>query len=234
MIYEKPILFNTEMIRAVLDGRKTQTRRVIKFEKLSNIKKGRLFYSKTFDSWAIEGGEAHITLVKCPYGKTGDQLWVRETFLNCTMCKKHIYKATSIESRFGKDFTRCPACGFNNLRWKPSIFMPRKLSRIQLKIKVRVEQLQDISEEDAQLEGLFFIDYGLDEWGQQKRGWNVKSIAEKGSDHCLTTARYGFANLWDKINSNRKDKDGNILPYSWNDNPHVWVVEFEVINKNNN
>jgi hypothetical protein len=114
---ERPILFSAPMVRAILDGRKTQTRRVIK-EKL------------------MRGEGAHVN--NCQYGKPGDRLWVRETFCYHDYLARYLYKAD----------------GVTGVKWKPSIFMPRIASRIMLEITgIRVERLQDISEEDAIAEG---------------------------------------------------------------------------------
>lgn len=124
---ERPILFSGPMVRAILDGRKTQTRRVVK------PRQGML------DDW---------TGLPCPYGKPGDRLWVRET---CYFEQPHgevIYRADpGSEKALDPEFT--------GLRWRPSIHMPRWASRITLEIvNVRVERLQDIRVDDARAEGV--------------------------------------------------------------------------------
>ena len=113
---ERPILFSGEMVRAILDGRKKQTRRVVKLATFPNI-------------------------FKCPYGKPGDRLWVRETFMPMPhLNAKVFYRAT--DRLVGG-------------RWRPSIFMPRALSRITLEITaIGCEPLNDISENDACWEGI--------------------------------------------------------------------------------
>lgn len=143
----KSILFSGEMVRAILEGRKTQTRRVAKTGgdncismKIYNEKypKGVMCRNHILDARSLE---------KCPYGKVGDLLWVRETF-----CPEHsafmqetgniYYRATDGES-----------LPFSH-KWKPSIFMPKHASRITLEIiDIRVERLQDISESDCRAEG---------------------------------------------------------------------------------
>lgn len=126
---ERPIIFSGEMVRAILDGRKTQTRRAVK------MRDGAQEYS-VYD----------FRRDCCPYGQPGDHLWVRETWLEWTEggCKETcMYKAD--------DDPRAQNFG----PWKSSLFMPRWASRITLEItKVRVERLQDISEEDAKAEGV--------------------------------------------------------------------------------
>jgi len=127
---EHQILFRTEMVRAILDGRKTMTRRVIKPQPLrspywTHYENSGAFYPATYD--------AEPSFLKCPYGKPGDRLWVRETFcygdnVRPKIDDKIIYKADD---------------RWSVLRWKPSIHMPKKYARIWLEITgVRVERLQ--------------------------------------------------------------------------------------------
>lgn len=126
---ERPILFQTEMVKAILEGRKTMTRRIIK--------------PQPNDNWETEEGES--ILKYCPYGEIGDVLWVRETFsINNLFANgiKYTYKADLSED-------------VNLLKWKPSIFMPKEACRIWLQIAdIKTERLQDISEEDAIKEGV--------------------------------------------------------------------------------
>lgn len=125
----RPILFSGAMVRALLEGRKTQTRRVMKPQGMAIAAKGAPAYY-------------------CPHGEIGDALWVRETYCENNMGDP-VYKATAdlevrdLEWEFGK------------VRWKPSIYMPRWASRLTLEITgVRVERLQDISDTDAMAEGV--------------------------------------------------------------------------------
>lgn len=152
---ERPILFSGPMVRAILDGRKTQTRRVVKpqpdqryyLRSGENVPGG--------EAWACEwdgdehnGMELHQQTIRCPYGVLGDRLWVRETHaLWVPGCKGGIsYKADHIDPR--GDGPSAP------IKWRPSIHMPRYASRILLAITgVRVERLHDISEDDALAEG---------------------------------------------------------------------------------
>lgn len=126
---EHPIIFSTEMVRAILDGRKTMTRRVINHpERYEHIR------------------ECDFC---CPYGQVGDKLWVRESFLI-----KHDYKTPK-----GFPYYKTNFCDDKITKWKPSIFMPRWASRITLEITgIRVERLQEISEQDAKDEGICFYD----------------------------------------------------------------------------
>ncbi|MGE4778041.1 morphogenetic protein [Yersinia enterocolitica] len=193
---EKPILFNAEMVNAILSGRKTQTRRIIS-EKTLHL----------FDV-AASAGECHplelcdersqsYYLEFCPLGNPGDQLWVRETW------NKHggllTYRADHDWIEEMRKATVCPA------KWVPSIHMPRWASRINLLITgFRVERLQDISQEDAQAEGM------------ELTGWRpTYSDPDSGGEY--ETPYDNFAELWTSIYGEE----------SWQANPWVWVIEFE-------
>lgn len=210
---ERPILFNGAMVRAILEGRKTQTRRVVK-----NLE-GRPANSWTLhraagcaDSWSSDSG----WMGRCPYGQPGDRLWVREAFqpLFADGVENHwetdwktgkgyaiSYPATDgIHEYLDADDNLTDAC-------KPSIHMPRWASRILLEITaVRVERLQDISEADARAEGV--TDGGCLNCGEPE----PCGCAQPAPD-----ARDSFCRLWQSING----------PGSWADNPWVWIVEFK-------
>ncbi len=204
---EKPILFNTEMVKAILDGRKTQTRRVVKPQPEYDIVQTNDSPPRFFDGDFMD----HVinNYVKCPYGQPGDELWVRETFTfdigemppidqngNPDLKEVIIYKATDHD----------PAC--YDGKWIPSIFMPREKSRIQLKVKdIRVERVQDISEDDIKAEGL---------------SMHLMDICVVFSEKHNGTygLREKWIELWNSINFDRG--------FGWTLNPWVWVVEFEV------
>lgn len=192
---ERPILFSTEMVKAILDGRKTQTRRVIKLCKGWKI---RNVSNETKKIWAYDAlayKDGIENPIKCPYGQVGDRLWVRETFCLIDSSthynqypKNLVYKA----SKIGQSVV--------NGKWKPSIFMPRKYSRITLEITdIRVERVQDIKLTDFKKEGIYRSD---DYWHDTGR-----------------TEYDEFVTLWDSINKKRG--------YGWEVNPYVWVVEFK-------
>jgi len=136
---ERPVLFSGPMVRAILEGRKSQTRRVVKPQPPHGIKSVYAPITRDPGNWQ---GVASDDLIgwygRCPYGIPGDRLWVRETFQR---------------ARGGFQYR---ADGITTPRaWKPSIFMPRTASRITLEVTgVRVERLQDISEKDARAEGV--------------------------------------------------------------------------------
>jgi hypothetical protein len=140
---ERPIIFSGDMVRVILDGRKTQTRRVIKPQpKIIHA----LYPDASIETERIfRRGDQRI---HCPYGIPGDRLWVRETFCHATL--------TGYDARKdgGDYWYRATDEGLCDGPWKPSIFMPRWASRILLEItEVRVERVQDISEKDAGAEG---------------------------------------------------------------------------------
>lgn len=215
---ERSILFNAAMVRAILDGSKTQTRRIVN--------------RQPADGWEFDGVMGRITsphrhknkfgafirrgfgsdfpecdIIPCPYGMPGDRLWVRETWQGPLIDEIDDWRESPDE--FNKpEFCEYKADGgqtpeFINqddefvCRWRPSIHMPRWASRILLEVvSVRVERLNDTSEADAKAEG------------------TTPSIVGDGLDHLKYRANY--QTLWELING-----DG-----SWEANPWVWVVEF--------
>lgn len=194
----KPILFNTQMVKALLDGRKTVTRRIIKPQPSIN--------ASWLDKCAGTYTFSDATFPHEPFSK-GDILYVRETF--CTYCADHIidgvryaYKAdaTPESERIRKEYC---------YKYRPSIHMPREAARIFLRVTdVRVERLQDITEEQAIAEG---VRIGL-------------------GGEPFFSCKDAFARLWDSTlpkNPNKFKCPEN----SWTTNPFVWVIEFERISK---
>ena len=183
---ERPILMSAEMVRALLAGRKTQTRRLVKL-----MDTGRVKLPGSHRNWHLEDPNV---VKACPYGLPGDRLWVKETFLQRNSTT--IYRA---------DLYLFEAAGISlNFNWKPSIFMPRKASRLTLEIKtLRVERLQDISEADAKAEGI------------QCPG------CQSGEHIACTDLVKAYRKLWESLNGTD----------SWKANPWVWVIEFQLLNK---
>lgn len=138
-IKERPILFSTDMVRAILAGHKTQTRRIIKPRNNYSIFVG------WDDEFVLNDENKEWTLSECPYGYPGDRLWVRETWTK-QLSGKYIYRADHPDWELA-DYTATGA-------WRPSIHMPRAACRILLQIThIRVERLHDISADDARAEG---------------------------------------------------------------------------------
>ena len=228
---ERPILFSGEMVRAILDGRKTQTRRVVTqrmnpHDFLGGIGDNKNDpYNYGFENPDCLGHFITLPEQRCPYGKIGDQIWVRETFHRPTD-QVTIYRANWREDARARGFDNIP--NTVNWKWTPSIHMPRWASRIQLEITgIRVERLQDISEEDALSEGVpRNEDYPIENgncpacFGQGVHGalgpnWGVIEVDCRECD----TAKKRFQHLWSSINGEK----------SWDKNPWVWVIEFERI-----
>ena len=205
---EKPILFNGDMVNAILDGRKTQTRRVIKPQPVSQ---GMKSYGEAWKWKQDNGGFSGATLQQliaptgllyhCPYGVPGDHLWVRETWQAQTIDGLWWHEiAKEDRSNFNWAITNLVNPAFETIppKWLPSIHMPRWASRITLEITdVRVERVQDISGDEAIAEGIIFDEE-----------WQIP--------------RNVFGDLWDSINAKRG--------HSWESNPWVWIVEFKVTN----
>lgn len=223
---EHPILFNGEMVRAILEGRKTQTRRVIKPQPTIIAKDA--YFTRGLDVPRNKSGLDSGCDIKCPYGVPGDKLWARETFVIETNvglgsdCKPPFddgrplnwvnnfegddsweqchYRATDPAPELAYDDYDDTQC-----RWRPSIHMPRWASRINLKITdIRVERVQDISDEDVIAEG-------------------IETSPEYRDGVPFVDLRYvikDFHKLWDSINEKRG--------YGWDKNPFVWVVEFKI------
>lgn len=205
----KPILFNTEMVRAILDGRKTVTRRVIKTESGEPLKYGLGFViagDKKYVGKYAYGNRAAgepIRHVKLPY-KVNDILYVRETWCGLPITANGHMRGHDVYY-YRADGDLRPEGWRGN--WRPSIHMPKEAARIFLKVTgVRVERLWDMTESDAVKEG-FVDDRGLEYW-------------------VGNTAEGNFLEMWDT--TIKKDQ---LQYYGWNANPYVWVIEFEVIDK---
>lgn len=210
-IKERPVLFSAPMVRAILEGRKTVTRRIVKpvrgYEDCDTCRPDKAAASHSV--WWHGRFENVGVMQDCPYGKPGDRLWVRETFNRTNPGGEagvYYYRAD------GK-FPKCIGGGkFTGVEsWKPSIHMPRVASRILLEVvAVRVEQLQDISEEQSVAEGCQALD------GCK---WHTFEEAAAGVPMHDHTALDAFEVLWERINGEE----------SWASNPWVWVVEFKQV-----
>ncbi len=214
-----PILFSTPMVQAILDGRKTQTRRLIKPQPNGALHDVNMGY------WSEFPDNLKHAYIKCPYGKPGDVLWVRETYRHYMELESEKRIVEYAADGAAEQLPLCDGDGFHIFNkdgsekmvpWIPSIHMPKSACRIYLQITdIRVERLQDISEEDAKAEGVLY--YG-DESGDYK-DYTYNDVY--GDDWGVTTAKKSFGTLWESING----------PESWNANPWVWVISFERIDK---
>lgn len=208
---ERPILFSTPMVQAIIRGDKTQTRREVKG--ISHP----LWNLDLFRYDGINEQGSHIMVndimgvyagIECPYGKVGEILWVRETWQH-TKCLNlnpedenygYVYKADNQ-----------PWDDYENWKWKPSIYMPKEACRLRLKITdVRIERLQDISKKDAIAEGVEIIgDYD-----------GLKLYKDYLGDDGFISPSSSFHTLWQSINGSE----------SWYSNPLVWVITFKALN----
>lgn len=196
-VKERPILFSLPMVLAILDGRKTQTRRPVKPQIPADAREVAFWWHGALPEETSAPAGVYYSIPSglrsqpCPYGKPGDRLWVRETWARSSDYDGQVLLGTDCRVLYRADD------GIQPSRWRPSIFMPRWASRITLEITgVRVERLQQIRETDAVAEGY--------QATQNARG--------EGS-----TARDWFWHLWDSINGER---------YPWSSDPWVWVIEF--------
>lgn len=195
----KPILFNTEMVRAILEGRKTVTRRVVKPQPAGDGSAPEPLKTRPgyWNSWEDDN------VYRPPY-QPGDILWVRETW-QTKRGGGYLYKADTIGS-FDL-FITPEGRVVNYIPWRPSIHMPREASRIFLKVTgVRVERLRDITDQEAEKEGIL----------------RVREHEYKGQKHTFYAPRAAFHEIWDST------VDPIYLGlYGWEANPWVWVIEFE-------
>lgn len=212
---DRPIPFSAPMVRALLNGSKTQTRRILSPQPVSSQTWGsgipnampshfcvHARWAKPYDKRLKDfmGHPDADPWLPCPYGKPGDRLWVREAWNLWGPPERQIvdYRAT------------CPDA--DDLKWKPSIHMPRWASRLTLEIvSVRVERLKKITEEDAIAEGIERIGAQHD-WPYESPKWR-----DYTAEGCYLDPRESYESLWESING----------PGSWAANPWVWVVEFK-------
>lgn len=227
---ERPVLFSAPMVRALLSGTKTQTRRVVKpqpgdedgdllcglYHPTIIVRGDEEPGPATFGAYTSDGRWA----APCPYGQPGDRLWVRESWSRD--CDPHwvMYRADgSAQRRSGGElFDACAAEELNPLaRWKPSIHMRREDSRITLEVtEVRVERLQAISEADAIAEG---IEQSPPE--HREAGPLQFHVRDANGSANFRTAVEAYEYLWESING----------PSSWEANPWVWVVAFRRVDQ---
>lgn len=205
----KPILFNTEMVRAILDGRKSCTRRICKDANEYTVP-DMDFYNADRRTYAVHNfadkkhteqlSIAERTCPICP----GDVLYIRETWMDYAGLT--MYKADC-------DIYRLDSLNFAGFGWIPSIHMPKEAARIWLKVmNVRVERLQEITDEQAKREGI--------QYDECPTGFTWKQ--ETDMHNCYTTQIGAMQALW-----NSTIKKSDLDRYGWDASPWVWVIEFE-------
>ncbi len=195
-ITERGILFSSEMVRAILDDSKTETRRVI------TVNNGQI----VLDYLKFGNHMEYNDYIACPYGKPGDILYVRETFFVDVVSSPGfpLGSVSDVYYRADCDEIKCRA-----YKWKPSIHMPKKFSRIKLKIKeIRVERVQGISNNDILAEGI------------SRNYYDCPHGTPGKHDYCVLY-KGCFRKTWDSLNKKRG--------FGWDVNPYCWVIKFERI-----
>ena len=222
---ERPILFNTEMVKAEQDGKKTQTRRTIGLDAVNVAPEMWRFIAFNVAGQAcFESDEIRGVKISCPYGQKGDRLWVRERFcVGAIVAADHhpeeseplyIEQCKGQENIIPYEYATRHGIGIEGIKWKPSIHMPRSACRTVLEIvDVRIERIQDIKECDADAEGIHREWDGCHYWYKNY----IQNCLFKG--HPSNRASHSFFTLWESINGKRG--------MGWEVNPWVWVVEFK-------
>lgn len=232
---ERPILFNDAMVRAILEGRKTQTRRPVTLREFQPSRtRGCDFTFRRRDGvWE----DVRLKDMLNPprrgfpgatvFGVPGDRLWVRETFVSCDASVPSVlYRADSgdVPMTWG-----CADCTKNGVPWRPSIHMPRWASRLTLEVEsVRIERLHEITEDGAKAEGLKAMtkDGSLAKWGIPDRdGWPGRDDDGWAWHDWCRYPRDAFKHLWRSIYGAGTERGD----YGWDANPLVWVCTFKVV-----
>lgn len=221
-VKERPILMCGEMVRATLEKRKTQTRRVVKGQPKGDFWLPHLTRHGLFFDAQLDPPSSTPKPIQCPYGKVGDRLWVRETF---HVSPPRRSRPIPYPDQYPDIKYRATDCrsSWDEGPWKPSIFCKRECSRILMEIvDVRVERVQTISEADCHAEGITIPSTPdgrvLLEMGSKYAP--VKYLPQRLCDAMPSTAdiaRAHYASLWDGLNS------------GWAVDPFVWVIAFKVV-----
>lgn len=203
---ERPIIFSTSMVQAILEGRKTHTRRIVKpqpdpdgegaeFMPVAPVLDWEQIYNDIWKPWHWETSEGESISKFCPYGMVGDVLWVRETWMRYK--GEFLFKANEPDAEKIKG-------------WKPSIHMPKEARRLFLKIqKIVVQKVKEISEDDAIKEGVELIYPEENLWKNYLQPYPLKD-----------SAKQSFISLWHSIHKS----DPVYLPKEW-----VWVIDFSIL-----
>lgn len=221
ILAEIPLLFSTEMVQANMEDRKTMTRRTRGLKEVNeNPDKYNCEFFNEYGSMEVWKDGKVKAVIKSPYGKPGDLLWVREAW-NCdridSVTGSEFYIPTGINCCFV--YKAENPTGKNKsvpkdwkMKWKPSIHMPKAAARLWLMVEeIRVERVQDISEADSVAEGVL---------RESSLAFN-QYLNYENFIFQIDTAKESFQSLWISING----------PQSWNQNPWVWVVKYRILSK---
>jgi hypothetical protein len=240
---ERPIIMGAESVRAILEGRKTQTRRVIDPHKYNiggwDMPRTKEDIEAGYPVAENADGDFVSVVDWCPYGRVGDRLWVRETVFFETFHQQsdEELERDGFNPNIGVWVYRADNHDYPTItaNWTSPMFMPRIASRITLEITdIRVERVQDISEEDALAEGVISDDEYAYWAGEDNlfpcprcEGYQVHNafghdygITEVDCTYC-DTQKKRYRIVWDSLNAKRG--------YPWESNPWVWVVSFKVV-----
>ena len=220
LLTERGIIFSGDMVPPTLDGRKNQTRRLLKHQPPSNSYRFDGLYcapDKKFHARLVDRVTGHILTQACPYGRPGDRLWVREAFHAYHWDEqRYVYRASVTEPCRVRTQIESYEIG----KWTSPRFMPKRAARIWLEITgIRVERVQDISTPDCWAEGI----NGSHPDNVCPRCCYTTRDAEELMDHYFCegpgpkTPREVYRDLWDSLNAKRAP---------WESNPWVWVIEF--------
>lgn len=213
---EIPMLYSTDMVRAILYTWKSQTRRLRNLEKINEHPDDWNFTGIFDGCYVFEKSWMAKFFIKCPYGQPGDRMWVRESFLYAY--GEYFYKADYADGCNDVVFQDWDSTTYSiPAIWKPSIHMPKKAARIYKQIKsIRLERLQSINEHDAISEGIepnpVELLLGVPKQDIAYRNYSVEGLK-------YTSAIESYRTLWEKINGIE----------SWAHNPWVWVVKFQPV-----
>ncbi len=210
---ERPILFSSAMVRAILDGSKIQTRRVVKMKPHHQIEQRD---DGSPWPWMYDSERDADWWMPCPHGQPGDQLWLREAYRFLAVHDHVPPREISGGPVWYEAQDEVPFHPSEFGKLRPGMFMPRWASRITLEVTgVRVDRLQDISEADALAEGI----HGATEWDDEGPTHGYHWDHQSPTDYVFPSRCGAYRALWESING----------PGSWDTNPWVWVVEFRRI-----
>lgn len=229
---ERPLIFTAESMRGLLDGSKTQTRRLVKDAPADTYEVVSSLLADHGDLWEFRcrgerGMEHHPIAIRCPYGSPGDRIWCKESYALAPACNDpdpEDQDDWSVVYRSDSDGRPWLSSLDENAvevkpPWRSPLFMPRWASRLTLElVEVRVQRLQEISEADAIAEGVTFTDYGHHEhrisadggatWGitrTRRAGWFYGPSTR--SEQCFGSARMAYASAWESLNGKRRRRE---------------------------
>lgn len=214
VLRERPMIFSAEEVQAIRDGRKTQTRRVVKPQPRNrNTTAVAIAGDGIYEEFSPRGLLVDTRTWRCPYGQPGSRLWVREGFYTAGDNKKLLGYVADSDHPHGEPYYK-----------KPPIHMPRWASRLTLTLTdVRVERVQEISEKDVAADGIEVEFHAPGSYGISDP-CATGTVTLPGGTQVWSTALECYRRLWDSLNAKRG--------YGWDVNPWVWVLSFLMVTSN--